>query len=149
MGDMESIYTKLALYGSKHFCATTDNVFFPISEVCDGTVSLIKTRGVSPVGDRPSSCLLNSLARFTKVPNPQIPQHQKFLIIQAFFFFIYFGFRMHPWREHFVKVSASGQEVNYNPVCRTAPSARALLPEWECPHSVRAGNCDGAMWAVP
>ena len=26
---MESIYTKLALYGSKNECATTDNVFFP------------------------------------------------------------------------------------------------------------------------
>ena len=37
---MESIYTELALYGSKHECARTDNVFFPISEVCDGTVSL-------------------------------------------------------------------------------------------------------------
>ena len=40
--DMESIYTELALYGSKNECAKTDNVFFPISEVCDGTVSLIK-----------------------------------------------------------------------------------------------------------
>ena len=25
---MESIYTKLALYGSKNLCARTDNVFF-------------------------------------------------------------------------------------------------------------------------
>ena len=37
---MESIYTELALYGSKNECARTDNVFSPISEVCDGTVSL-------------------------------------------------------------------------------------------------------------
>ena len=39
-GDMESIYTELALYGSKNECAKTDNVSFPISEVCDGMVSL-------------------------------------------------------------------------------------------------------------
>ena len=37
---MESIYTELALYGSKKVCARTDNVFPPISEVYDGTVSL-------------------------------------------------------------------------------------------------------------
>ena len=37
---MESIFTKLALYGSKNEYARTDNVFSPISEVCDGTVSL-------------------------------------------------------------------------------------------------------------
>ena len=36
---MESIYTELALYGSKNECAKTDTVFLPISEVCDGTVS--------------------------------------------------------------------------------------------------------------
>ena len=33
---MESIYTKLALYGSKLLCARTDTVFLPIFEVCDG-----------------------------------------------------------------------------------------------------------------
>ena len=38
---MESIYTELALYVSKDECARTDDVFSPISEVCDGTVSLI------------------------------------------------------------------------------------------------------------
>ena len=38
---MESIYTKLALYGSKNECARTDTVFLPISEVCNSTVSLI------------------------------------------------------------------------------------------------------------
>ena len=37
---MESIYIELALYGSKNEYAKTDNVFSPISEVCDGTVSL-------------------------------------------------------------------------------------------------------------
>ena len=37
---MESIYTELALYGSKNECARTDTVFLPLSEVCDGTVSL-------------------------------------------------------------------------------------------------------------
>ena len=37
---MESIYTELALYGSKNECARTDTVFLHISEVCDGTVSL-------------------------------------------------------------------------------------------------------------
>ena len=38
---MESIFTKLALYGSKNDCARTDNDFSPISEVCDGTVCLV------------------------------------------------------------------------------------------------------------
>ena len=37
---MESIYPELALYGSKNERARTDTVFLPISEVCDGTVSL-------------------------------------------------------------------------------------------------------------
>ena len=37
---MESIYTELSLYGSKNECTRTDNVFFPISEVCNGTASL-------------------------------------------------------------------------------------------------------------
>ena len=39
---MESIYTELALYGSKNECARTDTVFLPISEVCDGTVIEVK-----------------------------------------------------------------------------------------------------------
>ena len=38
---MQSIYIELALYGRKLECARTDNVFSPISEVCDGTRSLI------------------------------------------------------------------------------------------------------------
>ena len=37
---MESIKSKLALYGSKHACVRTDTAFLPISEVCDGTVSI-------------------------------------------------------------------------------------------------------------
>ena len=44
---MEIIFTELALYGSNNECARTDNVFSPISEVCDGTVSL----GVSRMKD--------------------------------------------------------------------------------------------------
>ena len=36
---MRSIYSELALYGSKNKCARTDIVFVPISEVCNGTVS--------------------------------------------------------------------------------------------------------------
>ena len=55
---MESIYTELALYGSKHKCARTDTVFLTISEVCDGTVSLEKK--VFPVIAR--SCLETSLS---------------------------------------------------------------------------------------
>ena len=39
---MESIYTELALYGSRNECARTDTVLLPISEVFDGTVSLKK-----------------------------------------------------------------------------------------------------------
>ena len=37
---MESTYTDSALYGGKNVCARTDDGFSPISEVCDGTVSL-------------------------------------------------------------------------------------------------------------
>ena len=37
---MESIYTGLALYGSINECARTETVFLPVSEVCNGTVSL-------------------------------------------------------------------------------------------------------------
>ena len=40
MGDMESIHPELALYGRKNECARTDTVFFPISEVSEGKVSL-------------------------------------------------------------------------------------------------------------
>ena len=40
-------YTDLALYGGKTLCAMTDNGLSPISEVCDGTVSLvIKTQKI-------------------------------------------------------------------------------------------------------
>ena len=37
---METIYAELALFGRKDECARTDTVLLPISEVCDGTVSL-------------------------------------------------------------------------------------------------------------
>ena len=39
---MESMHTELSLYGSKNECGRTDTVFIPISQVCDGTVSLNK-----------------------------------------------------------------------------------------------------------
>ena len=39
---MESIYPELALSGSDNECVRTDTVFFPISEVSKGTVSLIE-----------------------------------------------------------------------------------------------------------
>ena len=39
---MESIYPVLALCGRKNYCARTDTVFFPISEVSKGMVSLAK-----------------------------------------------------------------------------------------------------------
>ena len=44
---MESMYTELALFGSKNECARTDNVFFPISEVFNGTVSLSNSQAGS------------------------------------------------------------------------------------------------------
>ena len=37
---MKNIYTDLALYGRKNECVRNDAVFLPISQVCDGTVSL-------------------------------------------------------------------------------------------------------------
>ena len=40
MGYMESIYSELALFGSKNEFAKTDNVFSLISEVCDDTACL-------------------------------------------------------------------------------------------------------------
>ena len=45
---MESIYSELALSGSKNLCARTNTVFFPISEVSDGTVSLIESALLKP-----------------------------------------------------------------------------------------------------
>ena len=39
---MGSIYTELTLSSNKNYCAGTDTVFLPISEVCNGTVSLCK-----------------------------------------------------------------------------------------------------------
>ena len=46
---MESICTELALYGSINEFARTDNVFFPISEVCDDKVSLGLVCGRTPL----------------------------------------------------------------------------------------------------
>ena len=40
---MESINTDLALDAIENECARTDNVIFPISEICYATVSLSKT----------------------------------------------------------------------------------------------------------
>ena len=37
---MESIYTELALNGSNNDWPRTNTVFLPISEVCDGKVSI-------------------------------------------------------------------------------------------------------------
>ena len=40
-----------ALYGSQNECAKTDNIFPPIFEFCDGTVSLMADwQAVKPVG---------------------------------------------------------------------------------------------------
>ena len=59
---MKSIYTELALYGSKHECARTDTVFLPISEVCNGTVSLGKgllyVFPLNPMSDSECLCLV-------------------------------------------------------------------------------------------
>ena len=56
---MESIYTELALYGSKNECASTDTVFLPISEVCDGTVSLFTlVPGSASQEDSKRDCLV-------------------------------------------------------------------------------------------
>ena len=41
---MGSICTDLALYGSKNERVRNDAVFLPISQVCDGTVSLWKSK---------------------------------------------------------------------------------------------------------
>ena len=41
---MESIYTKLALCGSKKEWARTDTLFLYLSEVSKGTVSLITSK---------------------------------------------------------------------------------------------------------
>ena len=43
---MESIYNELTLDGSKNERARTDNVFLPMSDVCNGTVSRDKTQKI-------------------------------------------------------------------------------------------------------
>ena len=50
---MESIYTELALFGSTNDCARTDSVYLPISEVCNGTVSLQKSKLESEINCSP------------------------------------------------------------------------------------------------
>ena len=45
-GDMKSIYTELALYGSKKKCARTDTVFFPYLRSAMVRFPLLKTLGV-------------------------------------------------------------------------------------------------------
>ena len=42
---IESLYHKLALCNSKTVCGRTDTVFFTISEVSNGTVSLTRYYG--------------------------------------------------------------------------------------------------------
>ena len=44
-GYMVSVYPELPLWGSNYECARTDTVFFPISEVSKGTVSLREFKG--------------------------------------------------------------------------------------------------------
>ena len=57
---MESIFNELALYGSKNECARTDNVFSPISEVCD--VMFFDRPGVAGAVLQTASLLINSLS---------------------------------------------------------------------------------------
>ena len=45
---MESLYPKLNLCGIRKECTRTDTVFFPISEVSKGTVSLFILLRLSP-----------------------------------------------------------------------------------------------------
>ena len=55
MGDMDSIYPDLALYGNKNKCASTDTEFFPISQVHTRGVTLVMTeQGPTHTGDTES-----------------------------------------------------------------------------------------------
>ena len=45
---MESIYTELALYGSKNGCARTATIFLPISEVCLNEEGVCRTAPATP-----------------------------------------------------------------------------------------------------
>ena len=65
---MESIYTKLALYGSKNECARTGTVFSHISEVCYGTVSLTKLFLEQPLA-LPGSAKYISISYRYAMPN--------------------------------------------------------------------------------
>ena len=65
---MESIYTELALYGTKNEFARTDIVFIPISEVCDGMVSLTAYRNRFDVQAHGHFIYLNLSGRDFKLP---------------------------------------------------------------------------------
>ena len=67
---MKNIYTELALYGSKNECARTDTIFLPISEVCDGKVSLWTSK---ETGDY-------TVCHSTKVPEQLLRQLQRQLL---------------------------------------------------------------------
>ena len=54
-GGMRNIYAELALHGIKNECARTNTVFLPISEVCDGMVSLNRPGVVGAVLQSPLS----------------------------------------------------------------------------------------------
>ena len=74
MGVMESIYTELALYGSKNECAGTDTAFLPLSEVCNGMVSLGKICGDPPTNPSPPSdpSSVSLLSAFFRVWGPHM-----------------------------------------------------------------------------
>ena len=86
---MESIYTKLALYGSKYLCAKADNVFFHISEVCDGTVSLVKTKIIAFFQQRKNIFFI-----FSDIWGKKVISLDFFEIFNLFliFFFMFFRF---------------------------------------------------------
>ena len=72
---MESIYTELALYGSRNECTKTDNVFSPISEVCDGTVSLVVVNTMYARTCRGRGGRLSGWLVGEWVPAQQLPGH--------------------------------------------------------------------------
>ena len=79
---MKSIYTELALYGSNNECARTENVFSPISEVCDGTVSLTESTLKSPFlneGDKQGDNILGpGLTKMLVTPGHVSPQSLRY-----------------------------------------------------------------------
>ena len=73
---MESIFTKLALYGSKKQCARTDNVFSPISEVCNGTVSFMKLCNSETLGH-------DMIYRDTGLQSYRVTKFQSFRVTES------------------------------------------------------------------